>query len=706
MTATALSVACLYAPSATGRTVYDIPSLQECVLDTPVKRVSFDLTLKVLFPRTSTDQTFFATDGTNVIHLVDVTPEPRQNLVAGDFIRAQGRTEPEGNLNCLKMQIVGKGRPEPVRDVPIAELVRRNPGSNPVRVHGVIRSVFRDDIDPKWAFVTLYDKGCAIQAIFMPSPDEFRALWNLIDAEVSVVGIAQRASRSGNRIPERGHRRFSPATLFAHSFSNFHIVSPAPQDPFTATALDRSEFVRAGFQIHQRRSAVGHVLAAHGGNRLVLRTDRDEIVNVELSENAAPAFGMRIRAVGYPATDLYDINLTDAIWREEAGAPLADGPAEDISLDELLTNEDGLPMIKVGYHGRLIRIRGIVRALPGPGNAEKRLIVESGNSNIPVDVGACPEVLEGLAPGCEAEVSGTCVMSTPNWHPNASPPRIREVFIVLRSPADLKILRRPPWWTPARLFVTLGALLALVVWFVIWNLILRRAVNRRGRELESEITARVESDLKVYERTRLAVELHDSIAQNLTGATMELRTADILADSDPAAMHKYLTLAGKTLDSCREDLRNCIWDLRNLTLDETSVDEAIRKTLEPHAAGVSLQIRFNIPREQLTDNTAHTILRIIRELVLNAIRHGKATHIRIAGSVENGKLLFSVRDDGCGFDPAKVPGMGEGHFGLQGIRDRIKTFGGDVEISSRPGSGTKVTVSINIPSPSEKANGT
>ena len=90
MTATALSVACLCAPSATGRTVYDIPSLQECVLDTPVKRVFFDLTLKVLFPRTSTDQTFFATDGTNVIHLVDVTPEPHPNLVAGDFIRAQG----------------------------------------------------------------------------------------------------------------------------------------------------------------------------------------------------------------------------------------------------------------------------------------------------------------------------------------------------------------------------------------------------------------------------------------------------------------------------------------------------------------------------------------------------------------------------------------------------------------------------------------
>ena len=682
---------------AFGRTVYDFPSLQADLGFTPPKDTAFDLTVKVVFPCTKAAKRFFVTDGTNIFYLVDEVHWPNLAFAANDIIHVQGRIRQKGNPDCLKIEVIGKGSPEPVTDTSIAELTHGNARKRLVRVRGKIRTIFRDEIDPDWVFATLYDGGNALRLEFMPTEEEFRELRKLIDTEVRVIGIPYTTG-----FVKKGNRRFAPATLSVRSLANFQIIRPAPEDPFTEPELNMPEFVRMGLHGNQRRSVVGHVLAAYAGNRLVMRTDAGETVNVELSDNAAPAFGTRIRVVGYPATDLYHVNLTDAIWREETGVPFAGEPAENVSLDNLLMNENGLPMIKVGYHGRFIRIRGTIRALPGPGNAEKRLIIESGLSNIPADVSACPQLLGDIGLGCEVEISGTCVMPTPNWHRDDPPPRIREVFIVLRSSADLKILRRPPWWTAERLLLSLGVLLALIVWFAVWNLVLRRAVDRRGKELESEITAHVESDLKVYERTRLAVELHDSIAQNLTGATMEIRTADILADSDPVAMHKYLSLASKTLDSCREDLRNCIWDLRNLTLDETSVDEAIRKTLEPHAAGVNLQIRFSILRERLTDNTTHAILRIIRELVLNAIRHGKATRIRIAGSVENGKLLFSVKDDGCGFDPEKAPGMNEGHFGLQGIRDRIKNFGGDVKISSKPGHGAKVTVSLNIPNSSEK----
>ena len=97
------------------------------------------------------------------------------------------------------------------------------------------------------------------------------------------------------------------------------------------------------------------------------------------------------------------------------------------------------------------------------------------------------------------------------------------------------------------------------------------------------------------------------------------------------------------------------------------------------------------------DNTAHAVLKIIRELAANALRHGKASSLKIAGTVEDGKLFFSVRDNGCGFDPDLAPGISEGHFGLQGIAERLERLNGEMKIESSPGKGAKVSVTLPIP---------
>lgn len=114
-------------------------------------------------------------------------------------------------------------------------------------------------------------------------------------------------------------------------------------------------------------------------------------------------------------------------------------------------------------------------------------------------------------------------------------------------------------------------------------------------------------------------------------------------------------------------------------------------------------IRFNVPRNRLTDNTAHTILRIIRELATNAIRHGRATDIQIAGGIEGDQLTFSVYDNGCGFDPETVPGIAEGHFGLLGIRERIDLLGGELSVRSGNGNGTKISIRLKLPTEGSNA---
>ena len=159
-------------------------------------------------------------------------------------------------------------------------------------------------------------------------------------------------------------------------------------------------------------------------------------------------------------------------------------------------------------------------------------------------------------------------------------------------------------------------------------------------------------------------------------------------------MLAHIEVAGKALKSCRDELRNCLWDLRSQALEETDMEKAILKTLQPHVSKSHLSVNFNVPRSRLADNIAHTLLRVIRELVLNAIRHGGATSVNITGRADGDRIICSVTDNGCGFDPRNSPGVLQGHFGLQGIAERVEQLGGDVTIDSAPGSGTKVELEI------------
>ena len=118
---------------------------------------------------------------------------------------------------------------------------------------------------------------------------------------------------------------------------------------------------------------------------------------------------------------------------------------------------------------------------------------------------------------------------------------------------------------------------------------------------------------------------------------------------------------------------------------------------------IDLSIRFNIPRKRLSDDMAHVLMRIIRELVINAVRHGRATAVKIAGSDDGDRLLFSVRDNGSGFDPDNCPGVLQGHFGLQGIQERINQFNGEMKIDSVPDKGTHVTIALDMPATSPAA---
>ena len=689
----------LASSAATGRSVVtNATDLLACQGFDGVADVEFSLDATVVWGTKPSCKDFLAKTADGYIKLVDKVFWPQAFIHDGDRIRARGRTVvlTQGgakgfvNANCLAIDVIGHVAPEPPIDATIGDVLAGKYSWRPIRVRGTVRDVFRDEIDHRFYHIIASTGEQLFGLVLRNDGESIHRLADLIGAEIRVLGSYSPFFS--------GSRRLSRSEISIRGQDYIEILKPPPKDPFSVPSIasihvgDNERLMNLG-----RHSARGVVIAVWQRRNFAIKTEAGDIVNVSLSDGSPPACGDVVDVAGLPDTDLYRINLRRAIWRRRPGAArLAPETAVPTTADALFTDGLGHNEIKPSFHGKAIALRGTVTGVPSAGSNDGIVRLLCNGFTTTIDVGATPEATQGLEIGSEAEISGTCIVKTDSWHPNEPLPRIRDVALVVRTPSDVKVLHPPPWWTPGRFLVLIAVLVAALAAFTLWNVLLQRLADKRGRELMRTQLAEEESKLKVQERTRIAVELHDTIAQNLTGVSLEIDSAEQLAAKNPDGMMKHLAMAARTLQSCRNELRNCLWDLRSRALENTDLNEAIRRTIAPLVSDVELAIRFNVPRKALADDTAHVLMRIVRELATNAVRHGGATAVKIAGSLEDGLLRFSVRDNGCGFDPATCPGVSQGHFGLQGIRERVNQFNGEMEIESSPGKGARVSVCLTL----------
>jgi signal transduction histidine kinase len=110
--------------------------------------------------------------------------------------------------------------------------------------------------------------------------------------------------------------------------------------------------------------------------------------------------------------------------------------------------------------------------------------------------------------------------------------------------------------------------------------------------------------------------------------------------------------------------------------------------------GAKVEVRTEGDARPLADRAVHALLRCAQEAMTNAVNHGSATQFAVLLRFEAGHVGLRVEDNGCGFDPALAPGMEEGHFGLQGMRERVKRLEGEFALASRPGGGTRIDIRI------------
>ena len=557
----------------------------------------------------------------------------------------------------------------------------------PVRLTGTIRDVIDDDLDARYHFIVLNADYSTIYCPIMDVPR--KALTALIGARVSIVGVPD-----GYNLPFG--RRLLGRKFGIKSLDDITVLVPPPQDPFNAQRIDDlRDHSNVAVDAHflGRIKMVGRVLAAWDQTHFLLRRDNGLLAKVETIDNAPPANAW-VEAVGTAESDLFNVNLLQAVWRPNNDGSNAVESVTCTTAKAILENERGQHEISHEFYGRTVRLTGIVRSIQEKDGRTAVITIENEGYQIAVRVSNVVGALPATPPGSVIEATGVCVFDIDNWYPDAPFPCVKGIFVVPRTAGDIVVVSRPSWWTPGKLLAVIGALLAALVGFFIWNRTLHALAERRGRQLYREQLQAVKSELKFLERSNLAVELHDAISQYLTGIALELRTVDAFAKEMPADAHRHLSVASRTLASCRDELRNCLWDLRHNTLEINDLAEAIRTTVAPHVGAARLVVRTDVARRALPENVAHAVLQIVRELVANAVRHGAATEIRIAGALDGNMLRISVRDNGRGFSPDAAPGMEEGHFGLLGVRERAEKFKGALDIESAPGKGTRITASL------------
>ncbi|MEI7781629.1 MAG: sensor histidine kinase, partial [Planctomycetota bacterium] len=274
--------------------------------------------------------------------------------------------------------------------------------------------------------------------------------------------------------------------------------------------------------------------------------------------------------------------------------------------------------------------------------------------------------------------------------------------LIVRSADDVQIIRSPSWWTPQRLGILLGGVAALLAGVLAWTWMLGRQVKRQARLLASEMRSRrnaaVEFEATLKERNRLAANLHDTLLQTLGGIGFQLDACEGSRSQDEAESKVHFGVARRMVNHATSELHSSVWAMRSLPIREQTFPEALRtlvgRIAEGHSAEIDVQTFGHL--DDVPDFVAGNLLLIVQEAVYNALRHGLPSTITVQVSDQPATqaIRATVRDDGMGFALGRQQGIEQGHFGLQGMRERAERLGGSLAIDSGPGSGTTVSIEV------------
>jgi two-component sensor histidine kinase len=200
--------------------------------------------------------------------------------------------------------------------------------------------------------------------------------------------------------------------------------------------------------------------------------------------------------------------------------------------------------------------------------------------------------------------------------------------------------------------------------------------------------------LILEERSRVAREMHDTLIQGCNGVAMLLEAE--ASSRGENGQNTFLNIARTQIRDTIFQARDALWNLRQSNADSDYLHATLRNIAAHATETFSIPVEVCCPSKhyELPASSAHEIIMIVREAVINAGTHGAPRKIVISAQILLGQFSIEVADDGIGFDIDATSTPATDHFGIRGMRERAATIGALLEINSIPGSGTVVRVSL------------
>jgi len=413
--------------------------------------------------------------------------------------------------------------------------------------------------------------------------------------------------------------------------------------------------LREALSVHGSTAEVGGVVTYSGNGCFFLQRDADGMK--VLSDNALSALpmpGSSVMVSGSPALEGGHVVFRSSEWKRLADEPLPE--PRRVGVRELVEGD--------GRKDNWLRVRVSGRAM---GETETGFAIEADGYPVNVVMDRVPEFVKG----CDRthpmlEITGVADLILDQASLLDADRGVIGVRINVVSPDDVVLDADVVYLANCRdrTLALVGSLLIAVLGLAVMVFLVIVFLQRRRLFRSRTIMA---------ERKRMADDIHDTIEQHLVGAGMLLKL-------------NRLKEAQDVLVRAKREIRDIVWGLKNDDMMRLSPAEMLRKLAhEENIKGICrVDTRLEGLPEEMDAAAMRDLSLIVREAIGNAVKHGAAKHVAISSDpLAKGGWQIRIANDGAQFDPASAPGAAEGHFGLEGMRQRALRLGTELSISKR-----------------------
>ena len=201
------------------------------------------------------------------------------------------------------------------------------------------------------------------------------------------------------------------------------------------------------------------------------------------------------------------------------------------------------------------------------------------------------------------------------------------------------------------------------------------------------------------ERNRMAREMHDTLIQGCVGVSALLEAASTAQDVSPMIGHQLVDRARDEIRATVDEARRAVWNLRRESEPSDSFAAALGRLIQrvSEEAGIAVSFEQSGNAVAIGAEGERNLLLLIREALQNAVRHGAPGKVAVRLLYERSGVSVRVEDDGRGFNTETAFARSDSHYGLVGMRERVQKLGGEFQLTSMPGEGTRVSARIPVP---------